>query len=32
MAASDRSEALRELGRVAMDRRESVGLSLEDIF
>ena len=32
MSASDREEALRELGRMAMEKRESVGLSLEDIF
>ena len=32
MPASDREEALRELGRMAMERRENVGLSLEDIF
>ena len=32
MPASDRDEALRELGRMAMEIREDVGLSLEDIF
>jgi hypothetical protein len=32
MSASDRDEALKELGRMAMERREDVGLSLEDIF
>jgi len=32
MPAADRNEALRELGRMAMERRESAGLSLEDIF
>jgi cytoskeletal protein RodZ len=32
MPASDRDEALRELGRMARERREDVGISLEDIF
>ncbi|MDR1979517.1 MAG: DUF4115 domain-containing protein [Synergistaceae bacterium] len=32
MSASDRDEALRELGRMARERREDVRLSLEDIF
>jgi cytoskeletal protein RodZ len=32
MPASDRDEALRELGRMAMEKREDLGLSLEDIF
>ena len=32
MPATDRDEALRELGRMVMERREDVGLSLEDIF
>ena len=32
MSATDRDDALRELGRMAMERREDVGLSLEDIF
>jgi len=32
MPASDRDGALRELGRIAMERREEAGLSLENIF
>jgi len=32
MPASDKSEALKELGRMAMEIRENAGLSLEDIF
>jgi hypothetical protein len=32
MAATDRDEALRELGHIAMEKREDAGLSLEDIF
>ncbi|MDR1620973.1 MAG: DUF4115 domain-containing protein [Synergistaceae bacterium] len=32
MSASDRDEALKELGRMARERREDVQLSLEDIF
>jgi cytoskeletal protein RodZ len=32
MSASDRDEALKELGRMARERREDVRLSLEDIF
>lgn len=32
MSASDRDDALRELGRIAMEKRKAVGLSLEDIF
>ena len=32
MSASDRDEALKDLGRMARERREDVGLSLEDIF
>ncbi|MDR1732461.1 MAG: DUF4115 domain-containing protein [Synergistaceae bacterium] len=32
MPASDRDEALRELGSMARDRREGAGFSLEDIF
>ena len=32
MPAPDRDEALRELGRSAMEKRKNVGLSLEDIF
>jgi len=32
MTVADKNEALKELGRMAMERRESVGLSLEDIF
>ncbi|MDR1376002.1 MAG: DUF4115 domain-containing protein [Synergistaceae bacterium] len=32
MSASDRDEALKELGRMARERREDVRLSLDDIF
>ncbi|MDR1874839.1 MAG: DUF4115 domain-containing protein [Synergistaceae bacterium] len=32
MPAADRDEALRELGRMARDRRESANCTLEDIF
>lgn len=32
MSASDRDGALKELGRVARERREETGLSLEDIY
>jgi hypothetical protein len=32
MSASDREEALKELGRMARERREDVRLSLDDIF
>ena len=32
MPASDKDEALKALGRMAMERRENAGLSLEDIF
>jgi len=32
MPSADKNEALRELGRMAMEKRESAGLSLEDIF
>jgi hypothetical protein len=32
MPASDRDEALKELGRMARDRRENANFSLEDIF
>ena len=32
MPASDRDEALKELGRLARDRREEAHLSLEDVF
>jgi cytoskeletal protein RodZ len=32
MPASDRDEALKELGRMARDRRENANLALEDIF
>ena len=32
MPAADKNEALKALGRMAMEKRENVGLSLEDIF
>ncbi|MCL2009575.1 MAG: DUF4115 domain-containing protein [Synergistaceae bacterium] len=32
MPANDKDEALRELGRMAMEKREDAGLSLNDIF
>jgi len=32
MPATDRDEALKELGRIAKEKREDMGLSLEDIF